>query len=207
MLVCLPPSRIAVKVTERETVGFAPVPYGDPRLHSAERNYSVYETFIAKCAVLGSDLVRRGYSVALFGTDIGVDPSVMSDVVKAVREKVAVELPQYDDVESVEDLVASMSAMDYVITCRFHGVIFAHLLNKPVLAIAHHPKVRDLMDSIGLSEYCVDIETFDQVKTVEMFASLVADAENVRATMTASLATRRYQLAVQFDALFPPRVT
>jgi polysaccharide pyruvyl transferase WcaK-like protein len=42
--------------------------------------------------------------------------------------------------------------MDYVVTCRLHGVIFAHLLNKPVLTIAHHPKVTELMAALGLSE-------------------------------------------------------
>jgi polysaccharide pyruvyl transferase WcaK-like protein len=55
--------------------------------------------------------------------------------------------------KSTHDLLATMSGMDYVITCRFHGVVFAHLLNKPVLAIAHHPKVVDLMTDLELSSY------------------------------------------------------
>jgi hypothetical protein len=39
-------------------------------------------------------------------------------------------------------------------TCRFHGVIFAHLLNKPILAVARHPKVTELMVGLELSNYC-----------------------------------------------------
>jgi len=40
--------------------------------------------------------------------------------------------------------------MDYVVTCRFHGVIFVHLLNKPILAVARHPKVAELMAGLEL---------------------------------------------------------
>jgi len=40
--------------------------------------------------------------------------------------------------------------MDYVVTYRFHGVIFAHLLNKPILAVARHPKAIELMAGLDL---------------------------------------------------------
>jgi len=46
-----------------------------------------------------------------------------------------------------------MSMMDYVVTCRFHGMIFAHLLNKPILAVARHPKVTELMAGLELFGY------------------------------------------------------
>ena len=63
--------------------------------------------------------------------------------------------------------------MDYVVTCRFHGVVFAHMLNKPVLAISHHPKVTALMNEMGLGKYCVDIRTFDLDLLTETFAAVV----------------------------------
>ncbi len=92
--------------------------------------------------------------------------------------------------------------MDYVVTCRFHGVIFAHLLNKPVLAIAHHPKVRDLMADLELSSYCVDIRKFDLKLLAEKFASMIANADDIKRRMAASLARNRLQLKSQFDELF-----
>ena len=54
-----------------------------------------------------------------------------------------------------------MSMMDYVVTCRFHGMIFAHLLNKPILAVARHPKVTELMAGLELFGYCADIGDFN----------------------------------------------
>jgi polysaccharide pyruvyl transferase WcaK-like protein len=98
-----------------------------------------------------------------------------------------------------------MSAMDYVVTCRFHGVVFAHLLNKPVLAIAHHPKVTNLMKDLGLSKYCVDdIRAFDGNVLIETFQSMVSNTAEIKSHMAATLANYKSQLITQFDGLFPP---
>jgi len=95
--------------------------------------------------------------------------------------------------------------MDYVVTCRFHGVIFAHLLNKPVLAIAHHPKVIDLMADLELSNYCVDIRHFDPDMLAERFAALVVNSEEVKRRMAVILTKKRRWLSTQFDELFRDR--
>ena len=95
--------------------------------------------------------------------------------------------------------------MDYVVTCRFHGVVFAHILNKPVLAISHHPKVANLMNAPpGLAKYCVNIRTFDPIRLTETLESLINDTEWVKRRMAASLTDYRSKLATQFDTLFPP---
>ncbi len=127
-------------------VGFAPMPYPDPdpRGYLAEKDQIVYDEFIGKLASFASWLVSQSYALALFGTDIGVDPLAIKDLQRALLSNHGIPSSQYGvnhSVKSVHDLLATMSGMDYVVTCRFHGVMFAHLLNKPVLAIAHHPKV------------------------------------------------------------------
>jgi polysaccharide pyruvyl transferase WcaK-like protein len=96
-----------------------------------------------------------------------------------------------------------MSAMDYVVTCRFHGVVFAHLLNIPVLAISHHPKVAVLMKDIGLSSYCLDIDTFDLDQLIQTFNRLVANVVEVKGIMAERAAHYRGELERQFDFLFP----
>jgi polysaccharide pyruvyl transferase WcaK-like protein len=105
-------------------------------------------------------------------------------------------------VTSVGDLLATISGMEYVVTCRFHGVIFAHLLNKPVLAIAHHPKVTELMASLGLSDYCVDIRNFNTSLLVERFTSMVSNAEEIKSRMAAKLRSNEQLLRCQLDELF-----
>jgi polysaccharide pyruvyl transferase WcaK-like protein len=187
-------------------VGLAPMPYPDsgPSGYPAEKNQIVYYKFIRKLAIFGSCLVGQSYALSLFGTDIGVDPRTIEDLQMALLSHHGIPSSQYSVKRSVKthDLLATMSGMDYVVTCRFHGVVFAHLLNKPVLAIAHHPKVVDLMTHLELSSYCVDIRDFDPKLLAERFTSMVINAEEIKSRMAASLMRNRQRLRRQFDELF-----
>jgi polysaccharide pyruvyl transferase WcaK-like protein len=186
-------------------VGFAPMPYPDPRWYSAEKDQIAYDELIRKLAIFASWLVGQSYALTIFGTDIGVDPLAIEDLQKALLSHHGITSSQYSVnhcVKSTHDLLATMSGMDYVVTCRFNGVVFAHLLNKPVLAIAHHPKVIDLMTDLELSSYCVDIRDFDLKALAERFASMVINAEEIKSRMAASLMRNRKLLRSQFDELF-----
>jgi polysaccharide pyruvyl transferase WcaK-like protein len=197
-----PPARRAQPI-----VGFAPMPYPDPdpRGYQSENDQIFYDEFIRKLAFFASWLVDQSYGLTIFGTDIGVDPLAIKDVQTALRNHHGIPSSQCNvshSIRSTRDLLATMSGVDYVVTCRFHGVIFAHLLNKPVLAIAHHPKVTDAMTDLGLSSYCVDIRDFDPKLLAEKFASMVTNAEEIKSCMAASLTTHRERLRSQFDELF-----
>jgi polysaccharide pyruvyl transferase WcaK-like protein len=188
-------------------VGFAPMPYPDfdPRGYSAEKSQIVYDEFIRKLAIFASWLAGQSYALSIFGTDFGVDPLAIEDLQMALLSHHGIPSSQYSvkhSVKSPHDLLANMSGMDYVVTCRFHGVVFAHLVNKPVLAIAHHSKVVDLMTDLELSSYCVDIRDFDLKLLAEKFASMVTNAEEIKSRMAASLTRNRQRLRSQFDELF-----
>ena len=96
-----------------------------------------------------------------------------------------------------------MSSLDYLVTCRFHGVIFAHMLNKPVLALSHHPKVTKLMSEMGLSNYCLDIHACDFKVLAKAFQTMVSDRDEIKSRMAEKLASNKRELTMQFDALFP----
>jgi polysaccharide pyruvyl transferase WcaK-like protein len=188
-------------------VGFAPMPYPDPDSSGSltEKGRLTYEAFIGKLAGFASWLVSHSYTLALFGTDIGVDPLAIEDLQLALL-RYHVVLPSLSgashSIASVRDLLATISRVDYVVTCRFHGVIFAHLLNKPVLAIAHHPKVTELMSDLGLSDYCVDIQDFNARLLEEKFTSMVNNADEIKSRMATKLTRNGQLLNYQFDELF-----
>jgi polysaccharide pyruvyl transferase WcaK-like protein len=200
------------KGSARETgsqsiVGFAPMPYPYPGSggYLTGEDQIVHDAFIGKLASFASWLVSRSHALALFGTDFGVDPLAIEDLQRTLLSCHGISSPQCGvnhSIKSVRDLLATMSGMDYVVTCRFHGVVFAHLLNKPVLAIAHHPKVAELMADLELSSYCVDICDFDVSLLADKFASMVVNAEEIKSRMATSLTRNRQQLRSQFDELF-----
>jgi polysaccharide pyruvyl transferase WcaK-like protein len=183
----------------KKIVGIAPMPYWGPRANPAERDPAIYQEFMGKFADFVSLLLRGSYSVNMFGTDIGIDPMAIEDVRKDLLARYNLTTPEYKPVETIDELLSMFSAVDYVVTCRFHGIIFAHLLNKPVLAISPHPKVADLMNDLGLSKYCIDIEAFDAALLAEKFACLVSEANMIKGAMMNTLVKYRSVLAKQFD--------
>jgi polysaccharide pyruvyl transferase WcaK-like protein len=205
----VPTTRDSVQETASPpVVGLAPMPYPDADPGGGNRRANdqvVYDAFIGKLTNFASWLISRSYALELFGTDIGVDPLAIKDLQNILQNGHGILVSQYavnHTVKSVRDLLATMSRMDYVVTCRFHGVIFAHLLNKPILAVAHHPKVTELMAGLELSDYCVDIQDFDVSWLTERFSLMVNNAEEIKSRMAASLMKNRQQLRNQFDELF-----
>lgn len=196
---------LELRKRDRPMVGIAPLAYPTKRAYCTLEQQTAYDNVIAKFAVFASLIARRSYSLALFGTDIGEDPTVIEDLRRVLRDRHNIAAPVYEPIQGVDELLCKMTLMDYVVTCRFHGVVFAHLLNKPVLAISPHPKVADHMSALGLSKYCVDIRTFDAHLLADRFEVLVRDRDNIKTRMAASLASRRSMLKRQFDELFPPK--
>lgn len=191
---------------ENAIVGFAPMAYSDPRVDPKSKP-GAYSDFIRTLGLFGSWLIENGYSLSLFCSDIGIDPPAIADLGLMLREQSGAERgqrPTAPRVESIDDLLRAISLMDYVVTCRFHGVIFAHLLNKPVLALAHHPKVSTLMADLGLQQYCLDIRTCNAEALQKTFISLVKNKDEIKSRMAERLTCYQEQLSIQFDSLFPP---
>jgi polysaccharide pyruvyl transferase WcaK-like protein len=187
-------------------IGISPMAYCHPALYW-KKDRNSYDSFIGKLAAFGSALIGSGYRIVLFTSDIGFDRQTVQDLKKTLESKLGTARKSWIEsevVDTTEQLLRAMSFMDYVVTCRFHGVVFAHLLNKPVLALSHHPKVTTLMNDIGLADYCVDIESFDPDSISNKFALLVKNADQIKETMADVLARYRSRLAHQFDDLFPP---
>lgn len=54
---------------------------------------------------------------------------------------------------SVNKTLERVSAVDQMVTMRYHALVFAIICNKPVLTINYDPKVSCLADRIGVSSY------------------------------------------------------
>jgi len=188
---------------EPPIVGISPLAYPSGSTFSAHEQMTTYTEVISKFAIFASALTRRSYSISLFGTDFGEDPATIEDLRTTLRDRHNIATPPYESVKLVEQLLHQMSAMDYIVTCRFHAVVFAHLLNKPVLAISPHPKVTDLMSALGLSKYCVDIQTFDPNVLADTLEALVRERDAIKDNMAANLASFKSLLKGQLDDLFP----
>ena len=186
-------------------VGFSPMAYCDPRSYYIQ-DQAVYESFIRKLATFGSWLSSHRHRLKLFSTDIVFDAQTLEELELALRSDAGMigsQLLARDPIMATEDLLSQMSSFDYIITCRFHGVVFAHLMNIPVLAISHHPKVTTLMSDLGLSEYCLDIHAFEAEELASTFERMVDNKDDIKARMAETVVLYKNTLTRHFDQLFP----
>jgi polysaccharide pyruvyl transferase WcaK-like protein len=187
-------------------IGIAPMPWGKSDIYP-DKDPFVYRSLLAALGGLGSWLLKNQYDIDLFCTDIGVDPPAIADLAQMINEYNPnafghIGIPR---ARTTAELLATMSSVEYVVTCRFHGVVFAHILNKPVIALTHHPKVSTLMSDIGMQEYCLDIRTVDAKRLIDTFRSLIANAPAIKKRMEATRSAYQSRLASQFDRLFAQR--
>jgi polysaccharide pyruvyl transferase WcaK-like protein len=185
-------------------VGFSPMAYCDPRFYW-DKNQAVYDRVRRNLVLFGSWLNREGYDLRLFSTDIWFDATVLDEVEAALKQAGTVPYPERimrERVTQVPELLARIERMDYIVTCRYHGVIFAHMMGKPVLALSHHPKVATLMKSLGLSDYCVDLRECDAAVLQQKFSLLARNKDAIASRLAENLACYKTALARQFDGLF-----
>jgi polysaccharide pyruvyl transferase WcaK-like protein len=89
-----------------------------------------------------------------------------------------------------------------VVATRFHNVVAALLLAKPVLSIGYAAKNDELMADMGLAAYCPAIEELDVERLKEQLLRLRAEREEIAATIAARARAYRAALDAQHAALF-----
>jgi len=73
------------------------------------------------------------------------------------------------------------SGIDILVGFAFHSLIFAIQNGVPAVAINYKPKVRRLMEEVGLGEYVLELEEWD--KLPECFARAIDNRTNIRQRM------------------------
>ena len=101
-------------------------------------------------------------------------------------------------ISTAQQLLSQLAATDVVVATRFHNVLLALLLNKPVISISFHHKCASLMQEMGLSGYCHDINHLDGEKLIKNFVDLENNAEKLR-PMIQSAHPQAYRGGVRLD--------
>lgn len=198
------PAKKRFEPKQELVIGIAPMAYGDSSRHWVDDNQG-YKRLIDSMAEFSGRMLERGHRITLFSSDIWFDSQAIADLDAAIHRSYPAIAPgrvTQQPVAGISDLLASLSHLDCYVTCRFHGVVFASLLNVPTLAVSPHPKVTTLMEDMELSDYCVDISKCDAEDLVARFDRLIANMDGVRARIGRHVARFQSQLSSQFDSLF-----
>jgi len=192
----------------RPKVGLNPAGYCDPRLWPRAQE-DTYSRYLDRLTSFSKWLLEQNYDIELFTSDIGVDGYAIEDLNARLLAGVSPELASrvfLRPVVTLTELLVQMSTFDFVVTSKFHGVIFSHLLGKPVIATSYSLKIDQLMQTAGHGQYCLPIEQCDVDWLVERFQSLVREKDQLTQLFRKISTGRVAALRTHFDALFPPAI-
>ncbi len=184
-------------------VGLNPMGFCDPR-RWPRKDQAVYLHYLDKVEAFSLWLLSEGYSLEIFTSDIIVDIYAIEDLRSRLLKNNGSALADRVTVRPIltlRELLLQMSTFDFVVTSKFHGVIFSHLLAKPVIALSYLPKIEDLMRAVGHERYCLDIEHFNVKTLVERFESVVDERDQLSSLFRKTTATYADALRLEFDRL------
>jgi polysaccharide pyruvyl transferase WcaK-like protein len=190
--------------TLKPKVGLNPMGFCDPRRWPRKDN-AAYGHYIDKLAAFSEWILAQNYCLEIFTSDIILDVFAIEDLKERLLAGSSSDESSrivFRPVLTLKELLLQMSTFDFVVTSKFHGVIFSHLLGKPVIALSYLPKINHLMRAVGHERYCLDIEHFENKELIESFQSLVDERACVTALFSKVSESYADALHKHFDNLF-----
>jgi polysaccharide pyruvyl transferase WcaK-like protein len=100
-----------------------------------------------------------------------------------------------------DELTAAMAPVGTVVATRFHNLICALRLGKPVVSLGYANKNVELMTGMGLGEYCQSANSLDLDLLIEQFTAVDRDRERLSETIAHRGAAYARRLDEQFALL------
>jgi len=107
-----------------------------------------------------------------------------------------------EPVFTVKQLLSQIAAIDFLVTSRFHNLVLALMLNKPVVCLSDHGKLDSLMTEIGLIEYCLPLANLDFDDLIDRVVKLEKNAEALKPYVKQKTEEYRRILDEQYSLLF-----
>jgi len=166
---------------------------------------SIYHDYIANMATFVRWLIEHNYTVRFLIGDVVYDNRARQDL-RALLERsgLSYESGQIIDepARSVDELLLQLGETDIVVASRFHNVLLALRLGKPVVAISFHEKVDSLMSAMGMTQFCQDIENVDVDKLIHQLATLEENADSIKRDLDRQSEVYRRHLGEQYEHIF-----
>jgi polysaccharide pyruvyl transferase WcaK-like protein len=98
-------------------------------------------------------------------------------------------------------LLAQLAATSIVVSPRYHNLLLALLLGKPVVSVSYDPKNDALVESVGLGEYRQPIEALDVPLLVHQVLDLERQSDRCRAEIEQNVARFREDWRNEYQAV------
>ena len=191
------------KQRSRSVVGLGLMEYAG-RYSVAEPSNAIYLSYLENLVLFVKWLLAQDYDVRLLIGDDYDNPatqefrSLLSSRLGPYDEKSIIDQP----ISSAQQLLSQLAATNIVVATRFHNILLALLLNKPVISISFHHKCTSLMSEMGLLEYCHDINHMHADRLIEQFQDVERNAEKLKTVIRQKVEQFRNALDEQYNLIF-----
>jgi polysaccharide pyruvyl transferase WcaK-like protein len=191
--------------SRRTVVGIGLITYDTRRTTSQESVETIYRDYITKVASFVRWLIEHNYTVRFLIGDVVYDGRVREDL-RAFLERSGLRYEAGQIIDepacSVDELLSQLAGTDIVVASRFHNVLLALMLRKPVVAISFHEKVDSLMKAMGMTQFRQDIEKVDVNQLIDQLAALEVGAESIKCGLEQESKLYRAKLEEQYEHIF-----
>lgn len=172
--------------------------------NSQRQGAHIYDEYVGKIGTFIAWLLEQGYAVHLLTGEIPTDQRPVQDVMEYLKSTVNPEAyarAWVPEINEPDDVFAAIAATDLVVATRFHNVISALLLGRPVLSLGYSKKNDVLLAEMGIGQYCQAVEEFSVEKLQQQFQELASTAGKVAAQICSRVDVYRTLLDAQYDSL------
>jgi polysaccharide pyruvyl transferase WcaK-like protein len=179
--------------------------YYNENENSEQRIETIYRNTIEITCSFVAWLLQNKYKVRFLLGDSLYDIVAKEDLKNQLRKR------GYDcedgnildePITSVEQLISQLATTEAVISPRFHNIILALMLNKPVISLSYHEKFQSLMAELELEEYCQDTGDLNFHRLKEQFIKLMTNADEIKNTIKLKTENNRLALEKQYAFIF-----
>jgi len=205
------------KVYRDLVYGLAPPPYepGDPGTvavgvmtydgtnNERDNGPEIHDAYLGCMKAFVGWLVDGGRRVRLVVGD-KTDDVAVQEILADVRQR----YPDLDPARvtatpatSYADLVQTLTSAGAVVSTRFHNVLWALKLTRPVVSLGYAPKNLAVMEQAGLATYCQDASRLDLDLLIRQFTELEERWGQLRPQVAERTAASAAIVMQQFDEL------
>jgi polysaccharide pyruvyl transferase WcaK-like protein len=188
---------------QRPVIGVGLKDYKNYEAESGADETNTYHDYLDIMVAFVCWLCEHGYNVRLLIGDVRHDLRATKDVLNTIEARFA-ERGQVvaEPALTVEELVRQLAETDLVISSRYHNLLLAVMLNKPVIALSDHQKLDSLMAELGLANYCQRLGNLDVGSLTRLFGRLQNDSERLKVWIRDKTEKYRGALDEQYASAF-----
>jgi len=170
-----------------------------------EAQRGAYRDYLNSMADFVCHLHQQGFGVRLIIGDVQYDTRVREDLIEVLKGRSSYSEAAAllaEPVPTVQELLRQLRETDAVVSPRFHNLVLALMLNKPVIALSDLPKVDALLSDLGLAQYCLRLADLRSETLIGRFGQLQSNASQLKPYIDSQMQKYRAALNKQYESLF-----